>query len=108
MVALTQDEAVNDVLAGRIVEEELGWESCTCAAHLLQTCMRRALDTSRPIQQMLAACRRVVCHFKHSNQATEELLRRERQMQMGQLKLVQDVPTRWNSAFLMMERLRKL
>ena len=94
MVKLTQIEAANAVLAGRMVEEELGWESCTCAAHLLQTCIRRALDGSRPIQQMLAACRRVVCHFKHSNQATEELLRRERHMQLGQLKLVQDVPTR--------------
>ena len=43
-------------------------------------------------------------HFKHSVVATEELKRRQTQMEVAQ-KLIQDCATRWNSAFYMLERL---
>ena len=108
IAAIVQDEAANAVLAGSILHEECGWESCACAAHLLQTSIRHAIDSNRAVQNVLAACRRLVTHFKHSNQATEELLRIEAQMEIGQLKLVQDVATRWNSGFFMLERVLKL
>ena len=104
VIGIVQDEAANTVLAGKMLPEKFGRSSFACSAHLLQTAIRRALDGS-PIHALLAVCRRVVCYFRHSNQATEELLRREAQLDLGCLKLVQDVPTCWNSAYLMMERL---
>ena len=108
IAAIVQDEAANAVLAGSILHEECGWERCTCAAHLLQTSIQHAIDSNHAVQNVLAACRRLVSNLKHSNQATEELLRIEAQMDIGQLKIVHDVATRWNSGFFMLERVLKL
>ena len=43
IVAIVQDQAANAVLAGLILHDECGWESCACATHLLQTSIRRAI-----------------------------------------------------------------
>lgn len=104
IAAIVQDEAANAVLAGSILHEECGWERCTCDAHLLQTSIQHSIDSNHAVQNVLAACRRLVSHFKHSNQATEELLRIEAQMEI----VVQDVVTRWNSGFFMLEHVLKL
>ena len=104
--AVVHDEARNAELAGRLLTERFGWQSVTCAAHLLQTCVRHVLDGSKPIEKLLSASRKLVGHFRHSSQATEALL--AKQVQMGSerpQKLVQDVPTRWNSAHDMLKRL---
>ena len=104
VISVTHDEAANAVAAGRLLAQSAGWESVTCAAHLLQTAIRHAIDSSRPVQKLLASCRRMVGHFRQSNQATEALLQKERQMEVGSLKLVQDVATRWNSSYYMFQR----
>ena len=85
------------------------WENIPCAAHLLQTSIRHCLQSSAVVQKLIASSRRLVGQFKHSSQATELLL--AKQIQMGEkqpLRVVQDVATRWNSAFDMLSRLMKL
>ena len=108
VVAIIHDQAANAVAAGATLCKEHGWQSILCSAHLLQTAARHAIDNCRPVQKLLASGRRLVGHFKHSNQATEMLLSRQKQLGESPLKLVQDVPTRWNSSFYMLERLLKL
>ena len=108
VVVIIHDQAANAVAAGTTLCKEQGWQSIPCSAHLLQTAARHAIDNCRPVQKLLASGRRLVGHFKHSNQATEMLLSRQKQLGESPLKPVQDVPTRWNSSFYMLERLLKL
>ena len=61
------------------------------------------------MQKLLAKCRRLVGHFKHSALATNGL--EEKQKALGfkpTLHLVQEVATRWNSTFHMLQRLALL
>ena len=60
---------------------------------------------SSGISRLLEAGQKLVGHFKHSVEATEELKRRQVQMETGSKKLIQDCATRWNSSFYMLEHL---
>lgn len=68
-------KVMNNMAAGKILEEESGWTTLHCAAHLLQTTARHTLasSTSKSVLPLLAASRKPVGHSKHSNCATEEL-----------------------------------
>ena len=101
--------AANALAAGRLLEEN-GWANLTCAAHLLQTAVLHVLNSSHLVMALLGASCEPVGHFKHSIRATEELGGKQAQINPGQaiLHLVQDVRTRWNSSFYMLQRLFNL
>lgn len=80
--SIVHDEAANAEAAGTLLAKEVGWNSQTCAAHLLQTMIKRSVEESRPVQKLLAQCYRLVSHFRQSNPSTESLLQKERQMDM--------------------------
>lgn len=107
VASITHDEAANMVAAGRRLSATEGWSSNVCMAHLMQTAIRHALEDSRAIDKLLAHCRRLVGHFRHSCLATEALTSRQVQLnrEKAPLKVVQDVCTRWNSSFYMLRRL---
>ena len=113
VAGLTHDEAANMVAAldhtQAVVQEQdipaSKWESVVCAAHRLQTCLRHALAKSEEVQETIAAARRLVGHFKHSYVATAALKKKQNDLEMEELKLIQDVATRWNSTFYMLQRL---
>ena len=110
---LVHDEAANQMAASRILRDEHGWDFQACAAHRLQTCIRHAISSSRPVSKLLAAARQMVGHFHHSAKSTEALNTKQQAMGSGgktgaPLRVVQDVPTRWNSSFLMLQRLLEL
>ena len=77
----------------------------TCFAHTLQLAIEDGLKIEQ-ISKTLSVSRKLVGHFSHSPLALNALL--EKQGGEKKLKLVQDVSTRWNSSFAMMERLLKL
>lgn len=109
VVAVSHDEAANMVAAARILTEEESWESNVCMAHRLQTAIRHGLDLD-VVSKLLARGRRLVSHFKHSCIAAEALESKQTQLNASQtpLKVIQDVPTRWNSSFYMLRRLLQL
>ena len=53
----------------------------------------------------IAVARKLVGHFKHSVVATTALKEKQVQLNIKQHHLIQDVSTRWNSTFFMIDRL---
>lgn len=76
-----------------------------CVAHTLNLSINEAINDNSDINQILKKCRTIVGHFKHNSNATEKLKDFQLQMNLSPLKVKQDVPTRWNSSLIMMERL---
>jgi hypothetical protein len=67
-------------------------------------CINSALKKD-PVCRTVAAARRLVSHFKKSAKATTALAEKQRELNVAEHKLVQDVATRWKSVYLMLDRL---
>ena len=87
--------------------------SIPCFIHTLQLIIKDSLFADKDVEVLLSKARKIVGHFSHSSSACEKL----KLIQVGldstitkqtALLLVQDVPTRWNSTYLMLKRLNKL
>ena len=76
-----------------------------CTVHRLQLVVHDAILSQSNIKDLLAKCRRVATHFNHSALACAEIKRLQQEDGMEPRLPVQDVPTRWNSAYLMVERM---
>ncbi|KAM4795879.1 zinc finger BED domain-containing protein 4-like [Rhinophrynus dorsalis] len=83
--------------------EDAGVQSISCVAHTLQLAVSEGLLSQRSIADAVGVGRRIVGHFKHSNLAYSRL--QDIQLELGQTvkRLQQDVPTRWNSTFYMLQ-----
>ncbi|XP_039519490.1 E3 SUMO-protein ligase ZBED1-like [Pimephales promelas] len=82
----------------------LPFEHLPCTAHCVQRTVTVSLHDCG-LDGILAKCRKIVGHFKHSPSNAQEL--GEQQVALGQKQepLVQDVPTRWNSTLEMVRRI---
>ena len=97
---LVRDNAANAILGADLT----GWPHFGCAAHTLQLSVNAGL-THPTIDKATAAARKLVGHFKHSVVATTALKEKQVQLNIKQHHLIQDVSTRWNSTFFMIDRL---
>lgn len=102
--AVVHDSGSNMVAAVRLLEEKHGWASIRCAGHTLQLIVNTALKETT-ISRALGAARQLVEHFKRSELASTKLKMKQEQMNVKKNALIQDVSTRWNSTFHMIERL---
>ncbi|KAJ8886939.1 hypothetical protein PR048_013153 [Dryococelus australis] len=76
----------------------------SCVANTSNLIVNDAINETDPAP-MLKKCCALVSHFKSSSTAAEKIRNMHRQMGATELKLKQDVSTRWNSCLLMLERL---
>ena len=76
----------------------------TCLAHTLQLVIKDALFVQKSVEDVLSIARSVVGHFKHSSTAEERLHDLQRTLKLPEHQLVQDVPTKWNSSYMMLLR----
>ncbi|XP_038124484.1 zinc finger BED domain-containing protein 4-like isoform X2 [Cyprinodon tularosa] len=101
--AIVHDNGSNMVAAARLLEEKHGWFSVRCAGHTLQLIVNSTLKEPS-INKATGAARNLVEHFRRSELANSKL-KKQQQMNTAEHKLIQDVNTRWNSTYYMMERL---
>ncbi len=76
-----------------------------CFAHTLNLVVKKALSITIDLTDIREQARKIVTFFKSSTPATEKLTAIQIQLRKKPIKLIQEVDTRWNSTFLMLERL---
>ena len=76
-----------------------------CLAHTLQLIINDGVLVQRGVQELLRAARKLVGHYKHSTVSFQTLKQMQAQLGVPQHTLLQDVSTRWNSSFYMLQRL---
>lgn len=102
--AVVHDNGSNIVAAMQMLEEKHGWASVRCSGHTLQLIVNNALKEPS-ISRAVGAARHLVEHFRRSELANTKLKVKQQQINTPQHKLIQDVSTRWNSTYYMVERL---
>lgn len=96
-----QDNAKNMVKA----MTEAGLPSLPCVAHTLQLAVNKGLLAQRSVADAVAVGRRIVGHFKHSALACSRLEDIQVELDQPIKRLQQDIMTRWNSTFYMLQSL---
>ncbi|KAJ8353287.1 hypothetical protein SKAU_G00208540 [Synaphobranchus kaupii] len=76
-----------------------------CVAHTMQLVVNEGLLSQRAVSDAVASGRQIVGHFKHSPLAYSRLQDIQLEMNMPPKRLQQDVKTRWNSTYYMIESL---
>ncbi|GBP27349.1 Zinc finger BED domain-containing protein 1 [Eumeta japonica] len=78
--------------------------SVRCSCHSLQCSVETALKECH-LKDCLQKVSAIVGHFKHSNKATTALENAQKKINLPIHRLISHSPTRWNSAYEMVERL---
>lgn len=98
---LVRDGAANMALGTRLAN----MSSVHCFLHILDLIVRESIFDQRAVIDMRAKVKRISTHFSHSSLGCNELKNLQREQGIKQpLITVQDVPTRWNSTYMMLER----
>ena len=77
----------------------------SCFAHSLQLCLHDAVLSQQSVADIVTESRKLVGHLKHSSSATTHLHAIQTDISLPVHQLTQDVNTRWNSTYLMLDRL---
>jgi hypothetical protein len=77
-----------------------------CFAHQLNLVAERAIQSNVEIQCLIKKVKNIVTWFKQSNNVSDQL--RKAQNKGDPKKLIQEVSTRWNSTYYMIQRLQSL
>ena len=98
---LVTDAAPNMIACANV----LNVRHINCFAHMLNLVVKKSLLQTSDLDDIRTRARKIVGHFKSSTTAKEKLCEIQRQMGRPEHKLVQEVDTRWNSTFSMLQRL---
>ena len=77
--------------------------SFRCFVHTLKFVIHDGLLSQRVVVDLLAVCRSIVWHFKHSSVAYHKLAAIQENLRLPKHILKQDASTRWNSSLHMIQ-----
>lgn len=98
---ITRDNGANVVKAIK----DTPYDSLSCFLHTLQLVIRDCILEQRIVKDIIANCHTLVGHFSHSPQACSRFETLQEENNLPKHKLIQNVPTRWNSTYHMLERM---
>ncbi|XP_026098618.1 zinc finger BED domain-containing protein 4-like [Carassius auratus] len=98
---MVTDNASNMILSAQL----LNLRHVPCFAHNLNLIVKKALDQTPLINEIRQKARKIVGLFRSSCKAKDKLVEMQGLMGRPALKLMQEVDTRWNSTYDMLQRL---
>ena len=101
VVCVVRDNAANMVSGLNIANVK----SLPCLAHSLQLIIKDGVLLQPSVMQLLSCARSIVGHYHCSNVAFNTFRQIQSQLNLPVHVLIQDVATRWNSSYYMLERL---
>ncbi|XP_003783147.1 zinc finger BED domain-containing protein 4 [Otolemur garnettii] len=79
--------------------------SVQCFSHTVNLIVNEAIKSQRMVQNLLSIARKICERVHRSPKAKEKLAELQKEYELPQHHLIQDVPSRWNTSFHMLERL---
>ncbi len=101
---IVTDNASNMILSAQLLK----LRHIPCFAHNLNLIVKKALDQTPLFNEIRQKSRKIVGLFRSSCKAKDKLVEMQGLMGRQTLKLIQEVETRWNSTFDMLQRLYDL
>lgn len=83
--------------------QDVGWKNIGCLAHTFNLLVKDGLKNEE-IRNIIDKVRKIVKHFRKSNISSDKLMKYQENQGNTPLKLILEVPTRWNSILYMLER----
>ena len=80
------------------------WNHLPCLAHTINLIVAAAIHHDEELVSLLDRVKKVVSFFHHSTKAMDTLCLNQTRLDLPDRKLVQQVDTRWNSTYYMVER----
>lgn len=82
-----------------------GHATLQCFGHTIDLIVSEAIKSQRMVQNVLSIARKLCERVHRSAQAKERLSELQRAHQLPENQLIQDVPSKWRTSFVMLERL---
>lgn len=85
--------------------EDHGHVTMQCFGHTIDLIVSEAIKSQRMVQNLLSIARKICERVHRSATAKERLTELQRTHQLPENPLIQDVPSKWRTSFVMLERL---